>query len=521
MDELKDLVRIAFSKRIRKIEIINSQDVDKESQYFRYADGILKGNFLTDADAANAILGEGASTSAYKMLKKRLRDRLYNTILFIQPLDENSDSYLHRVFECYKLMMVAKILLTVTINKTGFKIMAKVMTKAKPLELFDIIQQCAIALRRQSLLEGDFVRFEEFSAVFKDANKKMVAEARAEQMNYDILVNFTNSLSSQTEIQAKLEKYKIKIEKLKDKYPTYQVNYYYYYILIVYHQLNRNYNDSVKYSIEFEEYIKNAGIFYTPIRHANSLIVQLDACLLAKNYTQGSECAKKATEFFPKGHPNWFKLQEMFFLLCLNTAKLDEAARVYIETTNHEIFKDISEQQQEVWRVYGGYLWFLLGYKGKQAEYPAVFGYKRTFRVASLLNSIPHFVKDKKGILVAVLILQILIFLQRDEFKQITERMDALRIYLYRYIDKEEAYRSHYFLRMLLVMEKYDFDAVKSKQIAAKFLWKLMEGNVKYTPTQSQMEIIPYEDLWNIIIEILSNAKKNSPNKAINRNSIA
>src|SRR5436190_961727 len=150
MEELKDLVSVAFSKRIGKIEIINSESVDKKSAYFRLADGILKGKFKSDNDAANELVGKSDESSAYKMLKKRLKERLYNTLLFLQPLDANPNSYNFQVYECYKLMVLAKLLMLLGFNKTASKIMTKLMTKAKHIELFEVIQQCAIALQRKS-----------------------------------------------------------------------------------------------------------------------------------------------------------------------------------------------------------------------------------------------------------------------------------------------------------------------------------------------------------------------------------
>ena len=511
MDELKDLIRIAFSDRIKKIEIINSEDVNKKSQFFKLADGIHKGKFKSDEEASKAILDKPASNSAYKMLKKRLKERLYNTLLFIQAKNVSTNSLSHQLFECYRQATVAKMLLSIGVIKAGTRITTKVMAKAQELELFDIVQQTAIMLRRQTIQSGDFVRFEEFNAIFKEANKKILAEAKAEHMNYDILINFSQSLIPQAQIKERLEKYKLKINKLREKYPTFQINYYFYYISIVYHQLRREYNEALVMSTEFENYFINSGIFYNPVRHANILIVKLDASLLAKNYQLGHESAQKAQEFFPKGHINWFKLQEYYFLLCLNTAKLDEAVKAYTDVNSDSLFNSIEDNQKELWRVYGGYLRFVITYMDRESKYPQLFGEGHSFRMSSLMNDIPHYSKDTKGIRVAVLILQILFFIQQGEFVKITNRIETLRLYLYRYLSKEEAYRSHYFIKMLIITERYNFEPVKSREVAAKYLWKLMEGNMQYTPTQTQIEIIPYEDLWAIAMNMLTKPK----NKAV------
>ena len=508
MDELKDLINIAFSDRIKKIELLNGEDINRKSLPYRLADGIHKGKFGSDAEAAKALLDKTPSDSAYKMLKKRLKDKLYTTLLFMQSKNSDPNSYHHQAYECYKLLAVAKMLMSIGINKSGARILNKVIQRSQPIELYELIEQAAILLRRETIQGGDYVRFQEYNALFKEANKKVAAEAKAEQMHYDIVLNFSHSLVPEKELIEKLNKYKSKFEKLKAKYNTFNVSYYYFQFNVVYYQLMKEYGKSLEVSIQFEKFIVDSGVFYNSVRQSNALMVILDASLLAKNYQAGRDSAQKALEFQHKGSFNWYKTQEYYFLLCLNTANLESAVISFKEVNEDPGFAKLHDNQKELWRVYGGYLWFLLLYSNKASLYPDLFGKGHSFRMSSLINDIPHYSKDTKGIKVAVLILQLLFFLLEEEFVEITSRMEALRLYLYRYLSVEEAYRSHYFIKMLMVMDRYNFDPEKSHKMAARYLWKLLEANLQYTPTQTQIEIVPYEDLWTIILKIL-NRKKN------------
>ena len=508
MQELKDLINIAFSDRIKKIELLNGEDINRKSLPFRLADGIHKGKFATDEEAAKSLLDKNASDSAYKMLKKRLKDKLYTTLLFMQSKNPEPNSYHHQAYECYKQMAVAKMLVSIGIDKTAERMLNKIIQKSKPIELYELIEQAAIILRRFTMQGGDYVRFKEFGEIFKDANKKIAAEAKAEELHFDIVMNFSHSLVPEAEIIEKLEKYKSKMNKLKDKHSTFNVNYYYFQFTIAYYQLMKQYDKSLETSIELEDFIINSGVFYNTVRHANVLLVKLDASLLAKNYNVGHESATKALQFYRKGSFNWYKTQEYHFLLCLNTANLESAVSAFREVNSDSGFAQLHENQKELWKVYGGYLWFLLLYSNKNAQYSDLLGEGHSFRMSSLINDIPHYSKDTKGIKVAVLILQLLFFLQQKEFIEITKRIEALRVYLYRYLSVEEAYRSHYFIKMLMLIERYNFDPEKSHKMAARFLWKLLEANLQYTPTQTQIEIVPYEDLWNIVLNILRQQNK-------------
>jgi hypothetical protein len=199
---------------------------------------------------------------------------------------------------------------------------------------------------------------------------------------------------------------------------------------------------------------------------------------------------------------------ELYFLLLLNNGDLKGATELYLSVVNHNRFTYTRPQQQELWKVFGGYLYFLLLYHEEDELMELLNSRKERFRFSTLINDIPIFARDNQVMNVAVLILQILLFLQTGDYPKIISRTEALKSYIYRNLDKD-SHRSHYFIKMLLALEKAQFDADKIKQRTHKNLAKLSEENLDYTATQARMEILPYEKLWSITLDIVeANAKK-------------
>ncbi len=59
-------------------------------------------------------------------------------------------------------------------------------------------------------------------------------------------------------------------------------------------------------------------------------------------------------------------------------------------------------------------------------------------------------------------LLQILFLLTDHKYGQIIDRIDALNQYTYRYLRKDETFRSNCFIKMLVLMTKADFHPIRT-----------------------------------------------------------
>jgi hypothetical protein len=116
---------------------------------------------------------------------------------------------------------------------------------------------------------------------------------------------------------------------------------------------------------------------------------------------------------------------------------------------------------------------------------------------------VPIFSKDKRGFNVAILIIQILFFFQRRQFDDAIDRMEAIEKYCVRYLNEEETLRSFYFIKMLLTIPAGSFDPDAARQKAAKYREKLLDNKLSSAQQTYQIEIIPYEKLWEFALNSL------------------
>ena len=93
--------------------------------------------------------------------------------------------------------------------------------------------------------------------------------------------------------------------------------------------------------------------------------------------------------------------------------------------------------------------------------------------------------------------------IKQKNYDQAVDRIDAIEKYISRYLRKDETYRSHCFIRMLLQIPASGFHRAGVVRNAKKFRNKLEEVNIPMTGQNYEIEIIPYEVLWEHVIESL------------------
>ena len=185
---------------------------------------------------------------------------------------------------------------------------------------------------------------------------------------------------------------------------------------------------------------------------------------------------------------------------------------IYIKVINHPRFIYTNEERKEKWKIFEAYINYIFETENLDRELLSYDPAKRKFRLLKFLNEVPNFTKDKKGYNVSILVIQIIYMLEKGEYTNIINRSEAMNVYCSRYLRKDDSYRSSLFLKMLLTLVKEDFGYERTKQMAHKYLRKMQEGDPEGNTTVNEWEIIPYEILWEKVLNRLKNKTVNSRN---------
>lgn len=115
----------------------------------------------------------------------------------------------------------------------------------------------------------------------------------------------------------------------------------------------------------------------------------------------------------------------------------------------------------------------------------------------------PIYRQDKRGANISILILQILFLLHQKKYNAIIDRAESLRQYTYRYLRRDDTFRSHCFIRMLLTLPECSFNKTAVLRKADKYWQQLQAMPLNVAKQSAEIEIVPYETLWEFVLEEL------------------
>jgi len=250
-----------------------------------------------------------------------------------------------------------------------------------------------------------------------------------------------------------------------------------------------------------------------PVEKYKQAFLNLKVCclmMLSKNKEAENLLGTLQTTF-KEGSANWFKSRELSLVNALYGYQYEKAWKILKTSMAHQQFCQIPELDKESWRLYQGYLNFLLQ-KGEFSVAENADETVRKFRVRKWMNEMPIHSADKRGGNIPVLILQVH-FLVLDTlhspsaFDEIEKRAEALRKYVSRNLDKKaDHFRTDCFLSLIQLLPKYMYQKNWKELLtaAAPILKKMSSVPADMIDAGFEIEIVPYERQWDWIVDILT-----------------
>jgi hypothetical protein len=508
MKNLIEVSKIVTKKRVSKIEIFDKSLLNKkDSKFNEFYEGLVSEKFSTDEEAADFLYGTTPLDDKYRQLKSRFSKRLLNTLFFLDANDPAFSGYHRAHYTCNKNWALVRILLGNGARHSAIKMTRKILKVAQDYRFSDVIFNCARIMMGHMSMLGKEREYEQYVEMATAAQQSMSAELRAEELYQRLTIKFAGSASVKLDLTETAQAYVEEVKALCQKHDAYILHWYMYQIWILSRQIQNDHSGTVQVCEAAEVYLGENPPFDQQKHRAHLALIKLNCHLQLRDYEQGRENAERCLKLFEEGKNAWFVFLEYYFLLAMHTENYINAAGIYLKVINHPRFEYTNAMRQEKWKIFEAYLNYIFETEGLDRSLLQN-SKKRKFRLLKFLNEVPTYTKDKKGFNVAILIIQILYLLEKGEYDAIINRSEALNVYCSRYLRKDDSFRSSAFIKMLLVMDKEDFKYDRTKQMAAKFLRKMQEHAEAEGNEVQDWEIIPYETLWQ---KVLNRLKAGAP----------
>jgi len=502
MKHLIEIARIVTKKKVRKIEIFDDHSLKhKNSKFNDFYDALLANKFKNDRDASTFLYSCSPTDDKYRQLKSRFRKRLLNTLFFLDVNLPATSNYERAYFSCNKDWTLVKILLSNNANHTAASLARQILTTALKFKFADVIVNCCRILRKYSADVGDEKHFEEYDQHIKQYENVLDAEIRSEELYQRVIMNYYKPPSKNQDLRERIDTYCDALVGLSEIYDSPIVIYNMYLVWAFRYEMLHDYSAMLEVCSKAEEYIEKNPIYYQSEKLATFQLKKMSAYLHLRDYKNGKNNAEKCLKSFPAGSETWFLFMEYYLLLSIHTDNFINALAIYNRATSNSKFKKIMGNDKEKWNIYNIYLNYIIESQGEsnailQAQR------KKSFRTSRFLNDPLLYPKDQRIFTVLLVIAQILFLIEKKGYNAIRERVERLKSYANRQLKKEVYFRLIQFIRLLQQLDKADYK-VENLSNVDKYYDRLVDTPFAYRGQISELEVIPYEKLWNFILRRL------------------
>ncbi|PHN00980.1 hypothetical protein [Flavilitoribacter nigricans] len=503
IEEINSLISVISKNKVKQIEIIGNGE-HSTSQVQQLYELLVNEEIKTDEEGREFFFDGAVNQILYfNRLKRKLRSRLYNTLFFIDVNRSTFNEIQRAYYTCYKESTAVKILIGRYARNSAISLAERTIKKAIKFDFTDITLELARTLRMHySNIKGDKKKFAHYKKILKKYSEIYLAELKAEEYYSDLIINFAGSQSTKPELLDVVKKNCLELKEIIVKYNSYKLNLHSYMMFILRYEIENDFSNTLIVCNEAIKYFESKPHIISKTVVINFSLKKLVCFIMLKRFLEGENVAKYCLKLLPEGSVNWLISQNYYVILSFHSNQLQKAYSLYQEAKNHLDFDDKTIAYLEHWKVHEALINYLIAIKKVEINKNDD---STNFRLSKFINNVPTYSKDKQGVNISILIIQILFLLQNGKYEEIIDRTESLKTYVHRYLRRDHTFRSNCFIKMLLCLPAASFHKAGVTRKAKKYIDLLKSVPIEKANQSPEVEIIPYEMLWEFVLESLDN----------------
>lgn len=495
MEIIQDLVDLVSRNKLKSIELLGQAEQGRVSMVNSLYVKIASREFCTDEEAAQYYFSAAPNDHAYRKLKNQLKNRLVNALFFIDVKQAGYSDWDRAYISCCKEWAAVKILLNRGASKIAVDLALKIFKRAEYYQFSELLVNISKILRLYySTRQPDARKLKYYDELHTQYVQLWQSENLAEDLYIRLVYSHLFDQNASTE-PSPARAYYEQLAPLQEQHRSYHFLRHVYLLKVAALMAEVNYAEAALACDEALNALSSIE-FVPKVAFLTFLYQKLVCHIQLKNYPAGRMVVEKALELEKEGSFNWFKNRELCLILALHTHNYAEAQQVWQHATCHPSFHTLGKRALEKWKIYEAWLEYLL-FIGKLKSNSVEASGK--FRLNKFLNEVPIFSKDKRGMNVPILVIQILFLIAQKRHDAVLSRIEAIERYCSRYLKQDENYRCNVFIRLLLQIPKAHFHPQTVLSRAERYLKLLEQYPLQMSPQGYELEVIPFEELWAMV----------------------
>lgn len=499
MKNLIEIARIVSRKKLRKIEILDSATLESGSSKFaEFYDAMMAEKFKNDRDAATHLYNCSPTDDKYRQLKSRFKKRLMNSLFFLDIPSSDAGGYGKAYFSTSKDWALVKILIANEAFGAAEELTKQILTVALRYRFADVIVNCARTLRQFSMESGDEKAFEEYDRLLKQYASVLEAESRSEELFQRMVLSYRKDKSQVPGIGEQMQGYCDALVGLSEIFDSPVVIYNMYLVWAYRFEIQHDYPAMLQVCQQAEQYIDKNPNFLQEDKLIAFQLKKMSAYLHLRDFKNGKINAERALQLFGEGSEGWFTFMEYYLLLAFHTDNHVNALAIYNRAKANPKFKRLGLEAKEKWKVFEIYLIYFIENQPEEMEALKAQA-KKSFKLDRFLNDSLYLPRELRVITIHLLISQVLFLLGRNAFPEMNERIERLKNAAAKQLDPVDNFRMIQFIRLLVQLSKANY-LISEMQGSEKYYERLVEQPFFYRGLLNELELMPFEKLWNHIL---------------------
>jgi len=495
MKEIANLARIVTSRSLATLPILEfpPRIGSKEATLVQ---ALLDTPQATQKQMVKTLYGRAGTenTRALQRLQARVQSKLLNQLYFLDNSDPRYVVARRYEMECLDVLHKGRILYAEGEYTLSERLLQKAMRLAKQGDFTQYAVQSARLLRTLYTEKSQRPRYRAMSKQLAKLQQTLNLEDEAERIYAEMQLEMALTVNTRRNVLPTMPAQLAQLETLHRKAKTFNTFNAFYKAKLSYEELRGNFREIIRITALAAKRLREDGLNVRRFDRRYNHYMSVFAHLRGQQAQAGLKLAETYAREFHPSSSNWFYFYEIYFLLALHAEQYARAQQILFTTRKNPSYMKQRAAALQRWDLYRAYAEFVLP--------PLRVSVIRRREITQWSLTLPEYNRDKRGHNVAILILQLLHFLRERDLDEVLVRMERLRKYQQRHLREESNLRNRLFIRLLYVLVERNFDPVVSEERGKRLLQQIKEtpppGNAF-----AEVEIVPYEQMWKLVLNIL------------------
>ncbi|MFY0626149.1 MAG: hypothetical protein JXR07_07640 [Reichenbachiella sp.] len=495
INKLVDLVTHGLKSNFGVIDLTGQiQDPGKEQQLYN---GVLSNNYPNDEVTAKSMYNANVNDQRFRMLKSRLRYKLYDLLYYIDFETPHHSISVQKKLECKSYLHKAHILFELGDLEMTEKQYNKALVLASEFQFTSELIEANELKRKVLSKEFKPTDFELTINELKALRKLEQLEKEAEDQFIRMEMLLSKSIHSRNISRKEAEQVVLKLEELFNETNSYEIFEYHYRLNIWTFLINADFRGLIDFLVKTQKEVTMMKIASGRFDVANSHFIQSKCLLSISDHNHGIEEAKKAIKLVDKSTDMWFKISEVEFLHYMHQKDYKSAHALLTSVLKNPNFNRASLEIINRWKIFKIFLNFALPELGIQ----------KRIRFHDIYEASEDYFNELKGYKIGIYLLEFIHLLNKDSLDLADKKMDELESYFYKHLnDPGKNQREKQLLKMVKILRGSGYNVAETNSKAVVYAEKMSDK--KTVNAFSDFEILPYEDLWPLLLDAVSKKSK-------------